>query len=756
MNESQVLRIQMLCRNIKRLICVFVLSCLLMNEALARPKVGLALGGGGAKGGAHIGVLRVLERENIPVDYIAGTSIGSVVGALYALGYSADEIEKIMLSIPWDEGYSDAIPRQDLPYRNKQRGQFNIPLNLGYEDGEVKIPSGVLYGQTASLLLRQAFGSLSIFSSFDDLPIPYRAIATNLSTNEAVILDSGDLLVAAQASSNVPGILAPIKHDDILLVDGGITKNIPVDIVKEMGADHVIAIDIGENLARSQDLTSTFSIIGQLSSFLTVSSSEEQKVLLTNNDLLIRPKIGELSTTDWSTFPESIVKGEQAAQKVVNSLKSFRLGAVEYQIYRQQKKEKHESLLKTLEQPVSKIVIHNESPVHEDFIREQLALPTGQRIDSDELNAAVQRLYNTDEFQRVDASIIDEGAERHVAVTSEEKSWGPNFLEFGVGWETNFTDESSVDLDFAYMERGLTEYGGEWRTQLELGHEAALNSELYLPLTPTRSFFSRTQYNFETIDFNVPSTLNLSLSVEQKAHQITQGLGYNFSQNGFVELGVLVEKGELHDDFLLNDEVKFDALGSYVSFGFDSLDSASFPTHGKRFLIKFINRLEDVDNQPLYTGELTDFGGRTLELDIEWKGALKIGSHSIVSKADFTRIYADKDDGSVHAARLGGFLNLSGLDSNALTGSHKAFSAVIYQYNLRENLFGQNKLPLYLGFSHEAGNVWSVESDIDFSDVIFGSSVYLGTDTAAGPAALGYGITNEKDKSIYFYLGYSL
>ena len=472
------------------LICFLLCLSLFMEQATARPKVGLALGGGGAKGGAHIGVLRVLEREQIPVDYIAGTSIGSIVGALYALGYSADEIEEIMLSTHWDEGYSDKIPRQHLPFRNKQRGQFNVPLNLGYDDGEVKIPSGVLYGQSGSLLLRQAMGSLSTFSSFDDLPIPYRAIATNLSTNEAVILSSGDLLLSAQASSTVPGILAPIKHNNILLVDGGITKNIPIDVVKNMGADHVVAIDIGEDLARSKDLIGTFSIIGQLSSFLTVSSSEAQIELLTDNDLLIRPDIEGLSTTDWSTFSTGIEKGEQAAQAMVDALKAFRMGVVEYQIYRQKKKEAHIALIKSLEQPITEIVIDNKSSVHEAYIRKQLDLSTGQSIGADELNAAVQRLYNTDEFQRVDASVVDDGVERHVVVTSEEKSWGPNFLEFGIGWETNFTDESSVDLDFAYMERDLTEYGGEWRTQLELGHESALNSELYLPLTATRSFYS--------------------------------------------------------------------------------------------------------------------------------------------------------------------------------------------------------------------------------------------------------------------------
>ena len=756
MNAHKVLRARVVYPSIKMLICFLVLLCLLMSQVSARPKIGLALGGGGAKGTAHIGVLKVLERERVPVDYIAGTSIGSVVGALYALGYSADEIEKIMLAIPWDKAYSDTIPRQNLPYRNKQRGQFNIPLNIGYDQGEVKTPSGVLYGQSASLLLRQAFGSLPTFTSFDDLPIPYRAIATNLSTNKAVILNSGDLLVAAQASSSVPGILAPIKYHEMLLVDGGMTKNIPVDVVKGMGADHVIAVDIGENLARSQDLTDTFSILAQLSSFLTVTSAEEQKKLLTNQDLLIRPELSQLSTTDWSTFHLGVARGEQAAAKDLGALKMFSMGETEYQRYRQQKRAKHEELLKSLEQPISVVVIQNQSLVHEEFIRKQLALSLGRSLNANELNAAVQRLYDTDEFQRVDASIFDDGTARRVVVSSEGKSWGPNFLEFGIGGETNFTDESSIDLDFAYMKRNLTEYGGEWRVQLELGNEASLNSALYLPLTPTRSFFSRTKYSLSTIDYNVASNSKLPLSVEQNSHQFMQGLGYNFSQNGYFEFGALIEKGGLQDDFVLNDDIKFHGFGSYLAFGFDNLDSASFPTHGKRFLVTLINRLEDVDNQLLFTGDLTNFGGRSLALNIEWKGALKIGSHSIVSKADFIRVYTDEGDRSIHATRLGGFLNLSGLDSNELSGSHKVFSALMYQYNLRESLFGQNKLPLYLGFSAEAGNVWNDESDIDLKNVLFGSSVYLGTDTAMGPAALGYGMTNEKDKSIYFYLGYKL
>jgi len=716
----------------------------------------LALGGGGAKGGAHIGVLKVLERERIPVDLIAGTSIGSMIGALYALGYGANEIEAIMLSVPWSEGYSDAIPRQSLPFRNKQRGQFNLPLNLGYENAELKTPSGFLYGQTASMLLRQALGNLSTFSSFDDLPVPYRAIATNLSTNDSVRLSSGDLLTATRASSSVPGILAPIKYGDMLLVDGGITNNIPIDVVKSMGADNVIAIDIGDNLVGKHDLTSTFSILAQLSSFLTVASTEKQKILLTEGDIIIRPDIGHLSTTDWSTFPDGIVAGEKAAQQYINSLQVLSLSEDEYQAYRQQKKLQYEQLVFQSEKPITEIAIQNESLVNEDFIRQQLALSVNQNVDSRQLNQAIQRVYETDEFQRVDAKIVDEGSQRKLIVSSEGKSWGPNFIEFGLGWETNFTDKSSIDLDFAYMATNLTEYGGEWRTQLELGNETTLSTALYFPLTSVRSFYSRSKYSFESIDLNVPSSFQLPLSLEQNNNRLIHGFGYNFTRNSFIELGAIAEKGQISNDALLNDKINYDAFGSYLSFGFDNLDSASFPTHGKRLVVRVTNRLEDVKNTSFFNGDLTQLGGRTLQLQVEWKGALKIGSHSIVTKTDFSRTYTDKQDSSVYISRLGGFLNLSGYDSNELSGPHKAFTALIYQYNLRENLFGQTKLPLYLGFSAEAGNIWGHQADIDLKDMIFGGSLYLGTDTVMGPVALGYGYNNENEQSVYFYLGYEL
>jgi NTE family protein len=736
---------------------LFMLCLLVFAEyANARPKIGLVLGGGGAKGGAHLGVLKVLERENIPIDYIAGTSIGSMIGGFFALGYSAVEIVEKMQSINWEEGYSDTIPREALPYRMKQRDQFNFPLNIGHEGYSIKTPSGLLYGQKASMLLRDAFGNIAHFSSFDDLPIPYRAIATDLSTNAAVVLDKGDLLLSMRASSNVPGILAPVKFNGKLLVDGGMANNLPIDIVKNMGADIIIAIDIGDPLAKTEDLNDTFTIIGQLSSFLTVASTEKQKSLLTESDILIKPNIEHLSTTDWSKFAESIDEGEKAALAHLSFFKELSLPDIDYQYYLEDKQRANMSIRQRMAKPVTEIVLNNQSRVYPELILDSLSLDIGETLSESQLNNAIDKVYSLDEFQFVSIGLEEKGTGRALIFETQEKSWGPNFFEFGLGWETNFTDESSIDLDFAYTVINLTRYGGEWRSQLELGNEPALSSELYVPLTSLRSFFSRSVYSFESFNWAFGSTNTFPVTIEQDVHQIRQGLGWNFSRHGLLEMGALAELGFLDNDFLLAKAISYDSYGAYLTLGFDDLDSSVFPTEGKRFLVTLKQSIEDVDNANFTTGGASQLGADALQLNIEWKGALNLGSHAFVSKADFTRIYVDDGEESVHLTQLGGFLNLSGYNARALSGPNKLFGALIYQYNLRGGMFKKTQLPFYLGLSAEAGNVWSTADEINVDDLIFAGSVYLGTDTKMGPVALGYGFNEESQKSVYFYLGYKL
>ncbi len=737
------------------LLCVLFCSLSLISQALqARPKIGLALGGGGAKGSAHIGVLKVLEQHKIPVDYIAGTSIGSVVGGLYAMGFSAQSIEKIMLETDWDAGYSDSIPRQALPWRVKQQtDQFNIALAVGIHDGTIRMPSGVLNGQTMSELLREAVGIQPDFTSFDELAVPYRAIATDLASYKAVVLDSGSLIAAMQASSTVPGALAPAYLNDLLLIDGGLTKNIPVDIVREMGADIVIAVDIGSDLLKREDLKDTFAVLSQLSAFLTNTNSHAQKDLLNQHDILIRPDIEGLSTTDWGVLSEALKRGTEAANLHLNDLIVFSLDDKDYMQYQQQRKQRHADILARADKPIQRIELNKKTTLHKNLILEKLNLNIKEPIDEKILNRAISQLYAIDEFQRVDARTYLEGDNAVLAVTPYKKSWGPNYLNLGVGWEDDFSSHSDLNLDIAFTLRELTHNGGEWRNELTLGARRAFSSEFYLPLESRRRFYSSSRLNHQAFEWGLLVEDNLLINIEQQAYTLRQGLGFNYTQAGFAEVGLTTEIGHLSNRFFLGDNVKYTARGGYMAFGFDDLDSISFPTQGTYLSIEGYWREEDVDAHPVVERAPGANKISSVFLDANWKTAFNLGHHTVVVKASYAEAFTPKNNESVYLAHLGGFLNLSGYSRDTLTGSKKAFAASMYQYDLGRSLLGLNQLPLYLGVSLEAGNVWRHTETIHGGDFIIAGSAYLGSNTKFGPIALGFGRTNTGEQSLYFYLG---
>ncbi len=718
----------------------------------ARPKIGLALGGGGAKGAAHIGVLKILEQHNIPIDYIAGTSIGSVVGGMYATGLSADEVETLMFSTPWEQGYSDSVPREKLPWRIKQQNdKFNIPLEMGIEHAQLKMPSGLLQGQKAMELLRGVLGVHPNFDSFDDLAIPYRAVATDLASYRMVVLDKGNLIAAMQASSSVPGALAPAEMGSLLLVDGGITQNLPVDVVRSMGADIVIAVDIGSELLKKEDLNSTIAVISQLSSFLTNQNTVEQKTLLTNNDFLLLPDIEGLSTTDWSLLEAGLVRGEAAANSQLGRLASLSLDDASYQEYLSERNNRRGLLLARSEQVVTEIRLSSKSNVAGALILEKLQLETGTTIDASELNAAIDRVYSIDEFQRVNAYTLLENGEKTLHVEAEGKSWGPNFLKFGIGWEDDFDNQSDLNFDVAYIMRDLTDYGGEWRSQMELGEQKVFDTEFYLPLDENRNFYSSSNYLYRSFEWDFFLKDTPSIPIEQSFSSISQGIGYNYTQQGYTEIGLIAEAGEFSNEYYLGKKLNYSSYGGYFKFGFDTLDSISFPTKGTYFKIDTFLRKEDIADHEVL-GE-SDSPLTSLFVDVNWKSALNFGNHSIVAKASYAETVTRNGDESVYFSQLGGFLNLSGYSKGALTGSKKVFTAGIYQFDLGKSFLELENLPLYLGISFETGNVWQEGDSLEESGLILSSSVFLGLESMLGPVALGYGRASTDSQAFYFYLG---
>ena len=211
-----------------------------------RPRVGLVLSGGGARGAAHVGVLKVLEDMHVPIDAIAGTSMGAVVGGLYASGLNARQIEKLMTSINWQDAFRDRPSREDLTLRRKQEDEtFLVKFPLGLRGGHVVLPRGLIQGQRLIETLRRLTLPVARISDFDQLPTPFRAVATDLETGEAVVMGSGDLTSAMRASLSGPGVFSPVEREGRLLVDGGIADNVPVDIARAMGVDVVIVVDVG-------------------------------------------------------------------------------------------------------------------------------------------------------------------------------------------------------------------------------------------------------------------------------------------------------------------------------------------------------------------------------------------------------------------------------------------------------------------------------------------------------------------------------
>ena len=728
------------------LIVLFVYTMLPFSTE-ARDKIGLVLSGGGAKGSAHIGVLRVLEQHNIPIDYVVGTSIGAYVGGMYALGYDVDEIEAIMFGLPWSEGYSDIIPRESLSYMNKQhRDRYNLSIRLGYSDGEFKVPHGLLLGQSAYQILQHSTDTVGIFSSFDDLAIPYRAIASDIATAQMVVLDSGSINQAMKASAAVPGIVAAVEIDGKMLVDGGITNNMPIDVVKKMGADIVIAIDIGSPLEGQSELTSTVSVLNQLSTILTNNTSLAQKALLTEKDILLRPAIDELSTTDWSIMPQALKLGEQEALAKSSALMKLAISKLDYQDYKDQKKLKAKQWFDTLSKKIIKIKVSNNSKVENDIIAKHFSVPLGQELTKEALDLAIDRVYALDHFEQVTVEFDDTEQGRVLTLFTHAKSWGPNYFDFGFNLKTDFSDRSITSINMSYLMTDVTSNGGRWLNEVRVGWETLLASEFYQPLNRSHDIYTRARVLYAEDKWE-----------QTKArHEIGNdyfigrlALGYNYSFNGIIEFGAVIETGTLSIDEPGVDSYDYDTFGSFVKFDYDTLNSINFPTQGNKLSIE-MQWLNDE-----YSPELTaSEDDSVVAITLDWRGAIGFRGHTFVGITSFATV-DNNTDFSVHVSELGGFLNLSGYQQDALIGVHKAFAAAVYQYDLGREVPGPggSGLPIYLGASLEIGNVWDVGETVKSSDLINSGSIYLGTDTSFGPAVLGIGFASGGEYSFFLSIG---
>ncbi|MGF1743679.1 patatin-like phospholipase family protein [Vibrio minamisatsumaniensis] len=740
------------------------------KQSHKRPTVAVVLAGGGAKGAAHIGVLKALEEMHIPVDYITGTSMGSYVGGLYATGMSAEEIESLIYTVDWNRGYRDRVNRSDRRVRDKEyedRYQLNTDLGLGF--GEIKAKKGVVQGQNMLRILRETTGNLSSFDSFDHLAIPYRSVATDIIKLEEVVIDRGNLVDAMMASMSVPGALPPYEVDGRMLVDGGVTNNMPVDVARAMGADIIIAIDISSNYKDKDDFTTFLAAADQLSNYLVRRSTQEQAETLTDDDIFLHPDVGQIETTEFDKMPDAFQAGYNAAFQHKDQLSKLSLSSADYQKYIDHKQQARQQLKYGDQTKVDKVVINNNSHYSDKLIENRLHLSAGQVLKTSEIESQVKDLYALDRFELVTYKFDNVEGEDQLLVDVNEKSWGPNYLNFRFYLEDDFATASQYGIGMSANFTDINSHGAELRTNVEMGTDKLAEVELFSPFFSSQKLFTSTSLVYSNQKRNLPANID---DIERPTLDVTQdylpmtykefigefALGYQPALWQEFKVGARYTDGNVNVASLPSfGSGSYQRTGAFMSYRLDTLDNFSLPTEGYFVDLEYLVTHDDFDtNNTIYNPKLASESDTVHEFSANLMAAQSIEKHTLVAKLDFGMVESKNSIFPIDPKDLGGFLNLSGIPRNSLIGKNLAYTSLTYRYKWFENDFGLFKSPLYVGASIEHGGVWS-DSELGFDEapMFTAGSVFAGVDSPIGPIILAYGRTEDNYDSVYLIIGTS-
>ncbi|NNF52557.1 MAG: hypothetical protein HKN59_08985, partial [Gammaproteobacteria bacterium] len=704
-----------------------------------RPSVGLALSGGGARGAAHVGVLQQLEALQIPIDCIAGTSIGAIIGGLYASGMSSEEIQTFVRRINWQDALSDQPPRRNLSFRRKQddRG-FLIDFKLGLRDGEFSLPRGLLQGQKQNLLLRSATLPVSGIHDFDRLPVPFRAIATDIESGESVALGRGNLAAAIQASMSVPGVFAPREIGGRLLVDGGITQNMPISVVRDMGAEIIIAVDVAEPLVPRDQLTSSFEVANQMLTILMQQRSMQEIRSLRDDDVLLQPELSHVASGDFGKLDEIIDAGAAITVEQAGHLGRLSIAGPAFAEHMNQRQRARPG-----NPVIDYVTVVTNSRLSSEVIEKRLNASAGEPLDQMTLERDVSGIYGLDTFEQVDYEIVSEGEKTGLEIRASAKSWGPSFLDFGMQLEEDFEGASNYTIAARYTRAEINSLGGEWRIDAQLGQQSRFFSEFYQPLDIGTRYFVAPQLEISRRNINVFDGGERTAEYRVTSEEARLEIGRNFSNWGEFRFGLRRSQGRAErrvgDPAL--PRFDFDSGGLFASFAVDSLDNPGFPRSGQLGNVSWQAERESL--------------GADLDSDIlrlGWLGAFSRGDHTLLSGVRFASALDDQL-ALQNTFNLGGLFRLSGYSADELAGRQLALASLVYYQKIAVARMAALNLPVYAGASIEAGNVWQNRDEVRFDDMRLAGSLFVGIDTILGPVYISFGLAEGGSRAGYFFLG---
>jgi NTE family protein len=717
-------------------------------QAKPRPKVGLVLSGGGARGLTHIGVLKVLHDLKVPVDYIAATSMGAIVGGLYASGMTPEAMQRALGAVSWPTLLADSPPRQDVNFRRKEElSQFPLAFEIGYRDGEFLWFKGALSGANLELFLHELTRNVDNVENFDLLPIPYRAVATNMVTGKEVIFDRGRLFQAMRASMSVPGMFAPMELGGRILGDGGLVNNLPVDIVRAMGADIVIAVNIGTPLMSRDQLQSVVGYASQMLNILTEQNVRAQLATLGPKDILISPDLGDLTFIDFAAAPKFVDLGIKAAEAVLPQLTALADSQTQYAEF----EKRFVVTPQRLPEKLDFVSVEGTHYANPEVLEDQMETQPDKPFSMKTLEGDLAKLYGRGDFEQIDYQLVSVGQRQGLVVNVTEKSWGPNFLRFGVSLSTDFQGETYFNLMFGHKRVWLNSLGAEWTNEVILGSTRRYATELYQPLSlNNRVFVSGYGLVQRAPEFIFDGSTRLA---EYDVLTETAGvdIGTPFSTNGEARLGFkwIHYRGNptIADEHFPN--LKTTETGARLLVRWDTLDNPYFPRHGTR-----------VNAEAFYGSRTTTLLGLTLTNDNSSRTGVVADVAFPVTRDSFLNFQvraggittsARGQDNIIEDYNLGGFLQLSGLRTNQLSGNYMGFARGVYYYQIANlPIVGR---AIYAGVSFEAGNVWEQSSNISSKGLLTAGSAFIAADTWLGPFYIAYGAATGGQRSFYLYLG---
>lgn len=703
-----------------------------------RPRVALVLSGGGARGIAHVGVLQGLEELHVPVDLVVGSEWGALVGGLYAAGLTPKEIHSALVSEGWIDALADRTPRRYLSFRSKQEDRdflIDIPLGIGSEG--IIIPSALQGGTRMRLELARLTMRTLGAARFDELAVRFRAVATDLDSGGSVTLEDGSLAVAIEASMATPVLRQPVEWGRSRLISGEMADPIPVDAALQLGPQVILVVDVLDpDLERVQ--LDFFGVGQRALQLVGRKRGSESLEGLRELDLLCRPDLREVDLDDFEDASEAIQRGRAAVLVLRERLAPWTLEPAAFEEHARERERARDLPV------VDAVRVDPSSPLGTEAVRARMLQRDGTRLDPKVANADLARLYGLKLFSRVDFELVPTVADHaDLLVGADPMPSAPLHWRLGMAGELTAGDDVNFVAGASMRYAPTDTWGSEWRAHAELGNRILAGLEYRQALDPGGLWYFVPHASWLDHPVRVESPGSAAAQFQVREFDIGADLVREISEIWEARVGLLYRSGESQFDIgdpTVSGGERFEEGGGVLGLTCDSLDDLAFPKSGWLTRAQWFLPVDDFKE------------GQDETVRFRFDKALEVGRGALMLGGEYSDVVGTANNVQSFFP-LGGFLRLSGLTPEEISGPTAILGRLVYTIPLTRRGLERKIFTWYGGASLETGNVFTNVSDVEWNDLLPSGSIFLGVDTLLGPMYLGYGLTDGGEQSAFLVIG---